>query len=147
MDILVVGGGGREHAIVMKLAESPKVGKLYCTPGNGGISRYAECFDVTATDIEGVVALAKKLKVDMVAVAPDDPLVLGMVDALQAEGFKFLTLRQNNALAKCKSVSLYNSRVCVLFLDIFYSVLTVCEHLVFGCRNIVFLHKILRKDL
>lgn len=76
MDILVVGGGGREHAIVMKLAESPKVGKLYCTPGNGGISRYAECFDVAATDIEGVVALAKKLKVDMVAVAPDDPLVL-----------------------------------------------------------------------
>ena len=66
MDILVVGGGGREHAIVMKLAESPKVGKLYCTPGDGGISRYAECFDVAATDIEGVVALAKKLKVDMV---------------------------------------------------------------------------------
>ena len=61
MDILVVGGGGREHAIVMKLAESHKVGKLYCTPGNGGISRYAECFDVAATDIEGVVALAKKL--------------------------------------------------------------------------------------
>ena len=68
MDILVVGGGGREHAIVMKLAESPKVGKLYCTPGNGGISRYAECFDVAATDIEGVVALAKKLKVDMVEI-------------------------------------------------------------------------------
>ena len=58
MDILVVGGGGREHAIVMKLAESPKVGKLYCTPGNGGISRYAECFDVAATDIEVDVALA-----------------------------------------------------------------------------------------
>ena len=48
MDILVVGGGGREHAIVMKLAESPKVGKLYCTPGNGGISRYAECFDAVS---------------------------------------------------------------------------------------------------
>ena len=60
MDILVVGGGGREHAIVMKLAESPKVGKLYCTPGNGGISRYAECFDVAATDIEGVVAHGKE---------------------------------------------------------------------------------------
>ncbi len=87
MKILVVGGGGREHAIIMKLAESPKVDKLFCTPGNGGISRYAECFDVSATDIEGVVALAKKLAVDMVVVAPDDPLVLGMVDALQAEGF------------------------------------------------------------
>ncbi len=88
MKILVVGGGGREHAIIMKLAESPRTEKLYCAPGNGGISRYAECFDVKATDIEGVVALAKKLAVDMVVVAPDDPLVLGMVDALNAEGIK-----------------------------------------------------------
>ncbi|MBP1559866.1 MAG: phosphoribosylamine--glycine ligase [Oscillospiraceae bacterium] len=87
MKILVVGGGGREHAIIMKLAESKRTEKLYCTPGNGGISRYAECFDVAATDIDGVVALAKKLAVDMVVVAPDDPLVLGMVDALNAEGF------------------------------------------------------------
>lgn len=86
MKVLVVGGGGREHAIIMKLAESRCVDKLYCTPGNGGISRYAECFDVGATDIDGVVSLAKKLSVDMVVVAPDDPLVLGMVDALNAEG-------------------------------------------------------------
>ena len=104
MDILVVGGGGREHAIIMKLAESPKVGKLYCTPGNGGISRYAECFDVAATDIEGVVALAKKLKVDMVAVAPDDPLVLGMVDALQAEGFKTFGPKKNAAIIEGSKV-------------------------------------------
>ncbi len=87
MKILVVGGGGREHAIIMKLAESKRTEKLYCTPGNGGISRYAECFDVAATDIDGVVKLAKQLAVDMVVVAPDDPLVLGMVDALNAEGF------------------------------------------------------------
>ena len=98
MDILVVGGGGREHAIVMKLAESHKVGKLYCTPGNGGISRYAECFDVAATDIEGVV------KVDMVAVAPDDPLVLGMVDALQAEGFKTFGPKKNAAIIEGSKV-------------------------------------------
>ena len=88
MNILVVGGGGREHAIVMKLAESPKVDKLYCTPGNGGIAKYAECFDVKATDIDGVVALAKKVSADMVVVAPDDPLVLGMVDALNENGFR-----------------------------------------------------------
>ncbi len=87
MKILVVGGGGREHAIIMKLAESKLVDKLYCAPGNGGISKYAECFDVSATDIDGMVKLAKKLKVDMVVVAPDDPLVLGMVDAMRAEGF------------------------------------------------------------
>ncbi len=88
MKILVIGGGGREHAIVMKLAESPLVEKLYCAPGNGGIAAYAECFDVKATDIDGVVMLAKRLAVDLVCVAPDDPLVLGMVDALEAEGIK-----------------------------------------------------------
>lgn len=97
MKILVVGGGGREHAIIMKLAESSRVEKLYCTPGNGGISRYAECFNVGATDIDGVVELAKKLAVDMVVVAPDDPLVLGMVDALNAEGF--MTFGPNKAAA------------------------------------------------
>lgn len=102
--VLVVGGGGREHAIIMKLAQSPKVEKLYCTPGNGGISKYAECFDVAATDIDGVVALAKKLNVDMVAVAPDDPLVLGMVDALQAEGFKTFGPKKNAAIIEGSKV-------------------------------------------
>ena len=104
MNILVVGGGGREHAIIMKLAESPKVDKLYCTPGNGGISRYAECFDISATDIEGVVALAKELKPDMVVVAPDDPLVLGMVDALQAEGFMTFGPKKDAAIIEGSKV-------------------------------------------
>ncbi|MGN0585012.1 MAG: phosphoribosylamine--glycine ligase [Ruminococcus sp.] len=88
MKILVVGGGGREHAIIMKLAESKKVSKLYCAPGNGGISKYAECFPVKATDIEGMLELAKKLAVDLVFVAPDDPLVAGMVDVMQKAGFR-----------------------------------------------------------
>ncbi len=87
MNILVVGGGGREHAIVMKLAESKKNVQLFCTPGNGGIAKYAKCYSVKATDIDGVVALAKEISANMVVVAPDDPLVLGMVDALNAEGF------------------------------------------------------------
>ena len=104
MDILVIGGGGREHAIIMKLAESPKVGKIYCTPGNGGIAKYAECFDVAATDIDGVVALAEKLKPDMVAVAPDDPLVLGMVGALQAKGFKTFGPKANAAIIEGSKV-------------------------------------------
>mgnify|MGYP000368564412 FL=1 len=86
MDILIVGGGGREHAVAVKLAQSKKVDKLYCAPGNGGISEIAECCDVSATDIEGMVALAKRLRVDLVAVLPDDPLALGMVDELEAEG-------------------------------------------------------------
>ena len=89
MKILVIGSGGREHAIIRKLMQSPKCEKIYCTPGNGGIAADgAECFGVGATDIDGVVKLAKQLSVDLVVVAPDDPLVLGMVDALRAEGFK-----------------------------------------------------------
>lgn len=88
MTYLVVGGGGREHTIIRKLKESPNVDKIYCTPGNGGISKDAEIFDIAATDIDGVVALAEKLKVDCVFVAPDDPLVLGMVDALNAKGIR-----------------------------------------------------------
>ena len=103
-NILVVGGGGREHAIIMKLAESPKVGKIYCTPGNGGISKYAQCFSVGATDVEGVVNLAKELKPDMVVVAPDDPLVLGMVDALQAEGFMTFGPKANAAIIEGSKV-------------------------------------------
>ena len=103
-NILVVGGGGREHAIIMKLAESKHVGKLYCTPGNGGISKYAECFNVSATDVDGVVALAKELKPDMVVVAPDDPLVLGMVDALQAEGFMTFGPKANAAIIEGSKV-------------------------------------------
>ncbi len=103
-NILVVGGGGREHAIIMKLAESPHVDKLYCTPGNGGISKYAECFNVSATDVQGVVDLAKKLNPDMVVVAPDDPLVMGMVDALQAEGFMTFGPKANAAIIEGSKV-------------------------------------------
>lgn len=103
-NILVVGGGGREHAIIMKLAESSHVGKIYCTPGNGGISKYAECFNVSATDIEEVVKLAKKLNPDMVVVAPDDPLVLGMVDALQSEGFMTFGPKKNAAIIEGSKV-------------------------------------------
>lgn len=88
MDILVIGSGGREHTIVRKLRESPRVGKLYCAPGNGGISTDAECCNVNAMDKEGMLALCKEKKVDMVFVAPDDPLGAGMVDALEAGGFK-----------------------------------------------------------
>ena len=87
MNVLVVGGCGREHALIRKIKESERVSKVYCCPGNGGISYDAQCFPVSATDIPGVVELAKKLAADLVVVAPDDPLVAGMVDALNAEGF------------------------------------------------------------
>ena len=86
MKILVIGSGGREHAIVRKLKESPLVEALYCAPGNGGISRDAECFSVSAMDKEGMLALAKEKQVDLVFVAPDDPLAAGMVDFLEGAG-------------------------------------------------------------
>lgn len=86
MKILVVGSGGREHAIIKKLRESKGVERIFAAPGNGGISADAECVDIKATDIEGMVGFAKKSAVDFVVVAPDDPLVLGMVDALEAAG-------------------------------------------------------------
>lgn len=99
MNILIIGGGGREHAIAAALAKSPKTDKLYCAPGNGGISALAECFpEVKATDIDGAVELAKKLKPDYVFVAPDDPLVMGMVDRLEAEGFRTFGPRANAAI-------------------------------------------------
>ncbi len=86
MKILVVGSGGREHAIVRKLKESSQVEAVYCAPGNGGISRDAECFPVNAMDKEGMLSLAKEKAVDLVFVAPDDPLAAGMVDFLEAAG-------------------------------------------------------------
>ncbi|MCL2754722.1 MAG: phosphoribosylamine--glycine ligase [Oscillospiraceae bacterium] len=96
--VLIVGGGGREHAIIAVLAKSPRVRQLHAAPGNGGIAELAQCRNVAATDVAGVVALAKSLEVDWVFVAPDDPLVLGMVDALEAEGFKTFGPRKNAAI-------------------------------------------------
>jgi phosphoribosylamine--glycine ligase len=88
MKILVIGGGGREHAIVRKLLESPRVSKLYCAPGNGGISKDAECVPIAVTDISGVVKFATENAIDIVFVAPDDPLAAGMVDELQKAGIR-----------------------------------------------------------
>ena len=86
MKILVVGSGGREHAIIRKLKQSPKAEKIYCCPGNGGISADAECVDIKAMDIDGVVRFSKENAIDLVVVAPDDPLAAGMVDALNEAG-------------------------------------------------------------
>lgn len=97
MNILVVGGGGREHAIIAALSRSPRIEKIYCAPGNGGISAMAECFPVKATDLDGMVELAQKLQPDYVFVAPDDPLVLGMADRLNDAGFKTFGPRKNAA--------------------------------------------------
>lgn len=104
MKVLVVGGGGREHALIRKIKESKKVDSIACCPGNGGISYDAKCYNVSATDIDGVVNLAKEIKADFVVVAPDDPLVAGMVDALNDAGFKTFGPRANAAIIEGSKV-------------------------------------------
>lgn len=104
MKVLVVGGGGREHALIRKIKESPKVDSIACCPGNGGISYDAECYPVSATDIDGVVNLAKEIKADFVVVAPDDPLVAGMVDALNDAGFATFGPKANAAIIEGSKV-------------------------------------------
>ena len=88
MKILVVGGGGREHAIIKKLKENPQVQEITCLPGNAGIARDARCVPVKATDIDGIVSYVRQNPVDFAVVAPDDPLALGCVDRLHALGVK-----------------------------------------------------------
>ncbi len=98
MKVLVVGSGGREHAICWKLAQSPNVTQLYCAPGNAGIAQTAQCVDVKATDVEGMVKWARDHAMDFVVVAPDDPLAMGMVDALEAAGIPAFGPRRNAAI-------------------------------------------------
>src|SRR5215475_815139 len=84
MKVLVVGGGGREHALVWKLRESKRVTKLWCAPGNGGIAEAADCVPVDAADAAGLVALAERLRPDLTVIGPELPLVNGVSDALRA---------------------------------------------------------------
>ncbi len=104
MNILVVGGGGREHAIIKKLKENPSVETVYALPGNGGIAADAVCVPVGAKDIAGIVSFAKETAVDYAVVAPDDPLALGCVDALEAVGVPCFGPRKNAAVIEGSKV-------------------------------------------
>ena len=97
MKILVVGGGGREHAIVWKLTKSPGADKIYCAPGNGGIAALAECVDIRATDIGGIVSFAKNVGIDLIVIGPDDPLALGLADACESAGVRAFGPRKAEA--------------------------------------------------
>ena len=98
MNILVVGGGGREHAIIKKIKENKKVKKIYALPGNGGIARDAICVDIGAKEIDKITEFAVENNIDFAIVAPDDPLVLGCVDALNAKGIKCFGPKANAAI-------------------------------------------------
>ena len=88
MKILVVGSGGREHAICHKIAQSPKADKIYCAPGNAGISSVAECVDIGAMEFEKLAAFAKENEIDLTVIGMDDPLVGGVVDVFEREGLR-----------------------------------------------------------
>ena len=98
MKILVVGGGGREHAIIKSLKKNPRVETIFALPGNGGIAADATCVDIKATDIDAIVAFAVENHIDYAVVAPDDPLVLGCVDALEEKGIPCFGPRANAAI-------------------------------------------------
>jgi phosphoribosylamine--glycine ligase len=102
--VLVVGGGGREHAIVHKLSKSSRVDEIFCTPGNGGISDIAECAPIKATDLAGVRQFAIEKCVDLVFVASDDPLALGMVDMFEKEGIRVFGPRKDASILESSKV-------------------------------------------
>ena len=104
MKILVVGGGGREHAIIQKLKENPEVTEIFALPGNGGIAADATCVAIGAKDIDSIVAFAREKGIDYAVVAPDDPLVLGCVDALEAIGVPCFGPRKNAAIIEGSKV-------------------------------------------
>ena len=98
MKVLIVGSGGREHAIAWKVAQSPKVDKIYCAPGNAGIAEYAECVDIAAMEFDKLVAFAKEKEIDLTVIGMDDPLVGGVVDVFEAEGLRVFGPRKNAAI-------------------------------------------------
>ncbi len=98
MKVLIVGSGGREHAIAWKVAQSPKVEKLYCAPGNGGIAQVAECVNIGVMDFDGLTGFAKEKEIDLTIIGPDDPLAAGAADAFEAAGLRVFGPRKNAAI-------------------------------------------------
>ncbi|MFR2851008.1 phosphoribosylamine--glycine ligase, partial [Hungatella sp.] len=98
MKVLIVGSGGREHAIAWKVAKSPKVDKIYCAPGNAGIAEFAECVPIGAMEFDKMAAFAKEHQVDLTVIGMDDPLVGGIVDVFEKEGLRVFGPRKNAAI-------------------------------------------------
>ena len=98
MKVLVIGGGGREHAIVQSLAKSDRIEKMYCAPGNAGIAEYAECVSIGVMEFEKLISFAKEKSIDYVVVAPDDPLAAGLVDEFEKAGIRVFGPRANAAI-------------------------------------------------
>ncbi len=104
MKVLVIGSGGREHALVWKILQSSRVSKIYCAPGNAGIKRMAECVDLSATDVDGLVSFAKEEKIDLTVVGPELSLTAGIVDVFEAEGLRIFGPSQEGAILEGSKV-------------------------------------------
>ena len=105
MKVLIVGSGGREHAIATSVAKSSRVDKIYCAPGNAGIGQLAECVNIGAMEFDKLVAFAKEKEIDFTIVGMDDPLVGGIVDVFEAEGLKVFGPRKNAAILEGSKAS------------------------------------------
>ena len=120
MKLLVVGGGGREHAIIRSLKKNPDVETIYALPGNGGIAADATCVNISATDIEKIVDFAVENQIDYAVVAPDDPLVLGCVDALEAKGIPCFGPKANAAIIEIAIKSVKTFFILISLHDEYY---------------------------
>jgi len=109
MNILVIGSGGREHAVIAALAKSKRNPKIFAAPGNGGISEIATCLNVAATDIEGMKKAVAEHKIDFVFVTPDDPLAIGMVDEMEKIGVR--AFGPNKAAARIESSKVFSKNL------------------------------------
>jgi phosphoribosylamine--glycine ligase len=135
MKILLIGGGGREHAIAKKLSQSPLCGKLYCAPGNAGIAETAECLPIAATDIDGILAWSHKNSPDLVVVAPDDPLAMGLVDRCKEAGFRAFGPTQKAAEIEWSKVFSKNLMKKYNIPTAAYETFTDCEKAVAYARD------------
>ena len=105
MKVLIVGSGGREHAIAWSVSKSPKVDKIYCAPGNAGIAELAECVDIGAMEFEKLADFAQEKAIDLTIIGMDDPLVGGVVDVFEARGLKVFGPRKNAAILEGSYIS------------------------------------------
>ena len=104
MKVLIVGSGGREHALAWKIAQSPRVDKIYCAPGNAGIAQIAECVPIKAMDFDALVTFAREKAIDLTVVGMDDPLVGGIVDVFESHGLRVFGPRKNAAILEGSKV-------------------------------------------
>jgi phosphoribosylamine--glycine ligase len=126
MKVLVVGGGGREHAMAWSISKSPRVEQVYCAPGNAGIEEVAHCVDIGASDIDRLVSFAKEMSIDLTVVGPEDPLCRGIVDRFEEEGLRIFGPRAQ--AAELEGSKIFCKRIMTRYMIPTASARTFDEH-------------------